>query len=89
MKYALAAGCLVMLISASLPLAASAAPQKITTAAKKPDTKAPEQPIAKELEPADRLGNFEIQDLMSTYGDAEQPAPPAKPKPKAPPPKPQ
>ena len=86
MKYALAAACLVM-TSASFPLAASAETQKTTAPAHKIDAKPPEQPIAKELEPEDRLGNFEIQDLMSTI--EQPPAPPAKPKPKAPPPKPQ
>jgi hypothetical protein len=87
MKYALAAACLALLTSASLPMAASAEPQTKTTPAKKADATAPEQPIAKELEAQDKLGNFEIQDLMGTY--VEEPKPPPKPKPKAPPPKPQ
>ena len=87
MKYALVAVCLVMLTTTSLPFAASAEPQKITTPAKKPDTKLPEQPIAKDLEAKDRMDNFEIQDLMSTY--TQQPAPAPQPKVKAPPPKPQ
>ena len=89
MKYALAAGCLVMLTSASFPLAVSAEPQKTTTSARQLDTKAPEQPTAKEIEAEDRLGNFEIQQMMSTYGGGQVPAPAPKSKPKAPPPKPQ
>ena len=87
MKYALAARCLTMVTCASFPLAASAEPQKRTPPATKLEAKPVEQPIAKEIEADDKLGNFEIQDLMGTI---EQPPPPApKPKPKAPPPKPQ
>lgn len=84
MKRILTAACMGMLVSVSFPSASSADPAK-TTATKKATTKTvKDPPVVKDIEGSDRLGNFEVQDLMSNWNQPEPPPPsgklqPAKP----------